>query len=170
MTFPTDTTPAQLLYPDLEQELASTRKMIALVPDGNDDWKPHQKSMTLGQLATHLAELPSFAKTILTTNELDWETTKWEPTVISKTSERLELFDRTSNEMSSGITGADWETLGQTWTMRAGKQVYVSEQKAKLFRSFCLSHMAHHRAQLGVYLRLLGVMIPGTYGPSADEK
>ena len=170
MSFPADTSPAELLYPDLEQELASTRKMIALVPDGNDDFKPHQKSMALGPLATHLAELPTFAMTMLTTSELDWATTKWETKVITKTADRLEMFDRLSKEMSSGIAGADWGALDEKWTMRAGDQVYLSGQKAKLLRSFGLSHMAHHRAQLGIYLRLLGVAIPGTYGPSADEK
>ena len=169
MPSPADTTPAELLYPDLEEELASTRKMIALVPDGNDDFKPHAKSMALGDLATHLAELPAFATTILTTSELDWTATPWERKVVTKTAERLEMFDRNAKEMTSGITGANWNALGEKWTMRAGEQVYLSEPKSKLLRSFTLSHMAHHRAQLGVYLRLLGLAIPGPYGPSADE-
>ena len=169
MPFPTDTAPAELLYPDLSEELASTRKMIALFPDGNDDFKPHGKSMSLGTLATHLAELPTFAKTMLTTSELDWATTKWEQKVVTKTSDRLEMFDRNSTDMASAITEANWDALGEKWTMRAGEQVYFSEPRAKLLRTLGLSHMAHHRAQLGVYLRLIGVLIPGTYGPSADE-
>ena len=169
MTFPTDTTPAQLLYPDMIQELASTRKMLALVPNGHDDFKPHEKSMSLGSLATHLAELPVFGTTILTTVELDFAAQPWAPRKFDNTLERLEAFDRNAAAMTSRVDGATWDMLGERWIMRAGEQIYVDEQKAKLLRSFCLSHMAHHRAQLGVYLRLLGLMIPGTYGPSADE-
>lgn len=169
MSFPADVSPAELLYPDLEQELASTRKMIALVPDGNDDYKPHTKSMAIGPLATHLAELPTFAMTILTTSELDFATTKWEQKIVDKTADRLEMFDRNAMEMTSSIAAADWDALSEKWTMRAGDQVYFTDAKARLLRSFAINHMAHHRAQLGVYLRLLGIMIPGTYGPSADE-
>ena len=169
MSFPADVSPAELLYPDLEQELASTRKMIALVPDGNDDYKPHAKSMAIGPLATHLAELPTFAMAILTTSELDFATTKWEQKLVNTTADRLEMFDRNAREMTSGIAAAEWDKLSEKWTMRAGDQVYFTDAKGKLLRSFAINHMAHHRAQLGVYLRLLGIAIPGTYGPSADE-
>ncbi|MEP6732467.1 MAG: DinB family protein [bacterium] len=161
--------PAQLLYPDLADELATTRKMIGLVPDGNDDFKPHDKSMSLGSLATHLTQLPKFANTILSTNELDFATTPWTEKKMATTAERLEEFDRNAGAMSSDVQAAQWPTLEESWTLRAGPAVYLTEQKGKLLRTFTLSHMAHHRAQLGVYLRLLGVPIPGCYGPSADE-
>jgi uncharacterized damage-inducible protein DinB len=169
MTLPGTATPAQLLYPDMAQELACTRKMIALVPDGNDDFRPHLKSMALESLATHLVELPTFASTILTTDELDWAKTPWAPKKFSKTSDRLEQFDKNAAAMTSVVEGASWDALAKRWVMRAGDQIYVDDLKAKLLRSFALNHMAHHRAQLGVYLRLLDVAIPGTYGPSADE-
>ena len=169
MSFPEGLTPAQLLYPDLETELASTRRIVALVPEGKNDWKPHDKSMALGQLATHLVELPSFVTTILTTEELDFATTPWAPTVINDTPGRLAHFDKVSAEIKQQIATATWEALARKWILRAGPQIYVNDQKSTLIRGFGLSHMAHHRAQLGVFLRLLGIPIPGTYGPSADE-
>lgn len=168
--FPTDATPAELLYPDMAQELATTRKMIALVPDGAGDFRPHEKSMTLGALATHLAELPSFGTLLLTTKELDFATAGWPAKTFTANAERLAEFDKNAAGLMSAVEGASWELLDERWVMRAGDVVYVDDKKAKLVRSFALSHMAHHRAQLGVYLRMTGVAIPGSYGPSADEK
>jgi uncharacterized damage-inducible protein DinB len=162
-------TPVQLLYPDLAQEFASTRRMLERVPDGNDAWKPHDKSMTLGRLASHLAELPNFTTLILRTDDLDWETFKYVPVVLESTAARLAEFDARSGEMAAALEGADWAALSKEWSMRSGSQVFVKDVKSTLVRTFGLSHMAHHRAQLGVYLRQLGVPVPGMYGPSADE-
>ena len=167
--FPGDATPAQLLYPDLAQELAMTRKMIALVPDGQDDWKPHEKSMSLAKLASHVAELPAFAKIVLSTDELDMATADMSTKVLSSTADRLALFDKVAAEFTAGVESADWAKVAGSWTLRAGPQVYLSGRKATLLRTLGISHLAHHRAQLGVYLRQLGVPIPGAYGPSADE-
>lgn len=168
-TLPGTLKPEALLFPDMAQELALTRGMIARVPDGNNDWKPHDRSMTLGRLATHLSELPRFATLMLTTDEMDFAKVDWKPTVIDTTAARLVLFDELATGMRASVEGTDWATLSGSWTMRAGEQVYLTGQKATLLRTLGLSHMAHHRAQLGVWLRLLGVTIPGTYGPSADE-
>ena len=169
MAFLDGLSPAQLLYPDLDTELASTRKMIALVPDGNDDYRPHEKSMKLGPLATHIAELPSFGNVLLTTDFLDFAATPFAPKAFTTTAERLEEFDRNAAEFTSSVSAASWNDLSQRWQLKMGEVVYVDDQKSNLVRSFAISHLAHHRAQLGVYLRLLGVPIPGTYGPSADE-
>ena len=162
--------PSELLYPDLDAELALTRRMLAVVPDGQNDWKPHEKSASLGGLATHIASLPGFASTIFSTMELDWATFKYVPPVANTTAERLALFDERAAAMSAQVKGADWPALAEHWVMRAGDKVMMDEPKGKLLRTMGLSHIAHHRAQLGVYLRLLDVPIPGTYGPSADEK
>jgi uncharacterized damage-inducible protein DinB len=167
--FPTGLTPAQLLYPDLRQELATTRRILERVPDDKLDFRPHDKSMTLGQLANHLTELSGLANTVLTTSELDFAARKYEPKKISTSVERLALFDTLSREFAESVEGADWSALQETWVLRMGEQIIVNDQKAKLLRTLGLSHMAHHRAQLGVYLRLVGVAVPGTYGPSADE-
>ena len=166
---PGNATPAQLLYPDMAQEFVSTRRMLAAVPDGNNDWKPHDKSFTLDRLATHVAELPGFATFIFTTSGLDWATFKYEAKSAPTTAQRLALFDEQSAQMKAAIEGADWTTIGETWTMRSGDQIIMKDQKATLIRTMGFSHMAHHRAQLGVYLRELGVAVPGMYGPSADE-
>lgn len=166
---PSDKSPADLLYPDLEEELATTRRMLERVPDGNNDWKPHAKSYTLGGLASHIAELPAFANTILTTGGLDFATQKWAPVVLETTTERLAHFDALAAELKANVAKATWEQLGETWTLRAGDQVYMEDTKAKLLRTGGISHIAHHRAQLGVYLRQNDIAIPGAYGPSADE-
>ena len=167
---PPAATPSELLYPDLDDEFVLTRKMLAVVPDGNNDWKPQVKSMSLGNLATHIASLPGFASMIFSTPGLDWATFKHVPPVADTTAERLALFDEKSAAMSTLVKGADWSALAEHWVMRAGPSVMMDQPKSKLLRTMGLSHIAHHRAQLGVYLRLLGVPIPGTYGPSADEK
>ncbi|HEV7993793.1 MAG TPA: DinB family protein [Gemmatimonadaceae bacterium] len=168
--FPSDLTPAQLLYPDLRTELATTRRTLERVPDEELDWRPHDKSTTIGRLATHLSQLPSFATTMLTSSELDVATTTWPSDTITTTAERLALFDSLAADMVARVEAVEWPALGETWTLRAGDHVILRETKRVLLRSLVLSHMAHHRAQLGVYLRLRGVPVPGVYGPSADER
>ena len=166
--FPGNATPAQLLYPDMAQELANTRRLLERVPDGNDPWKPHTKSMSLGSLATHVAELPRFATMILTTEEFDFGAGTWPKTEIASNADRLALFDKVAADMTAGINAADWSALEKGWKLRAGDQVYMNDRKANLLRN-TISHIAHHRAQLGVYLRQLDIPVPGMYGPSADE-
>jgi uncharacterized damage-inducible protein DinB len=167
--FPTDLSPAQLLYPDLAKELETTRKMLERVPDEDIEWAPHEKSTRIGRLATHLSQLPRFAATILSQSELDVTVTKWPMDTVATTAERLALFDSLASDMRQRIERVDWRTLRETWTLRAGTHVILSDTKSNLLRSLAISHMAHHRAQLGVYLRLRGVAVPGVYGPSADE-
>jgi len=166
---PATATPAELLFGDLDQEIAATRRVLERVPDGRMDWRPHDKSMTLGRLATHLAELPRFTTTILTTDELDFAKSGYQPVVLSTTAEILALFDERAAAMRVALEAATWEALARRWTMRAGSNVFLEDRKGKLIRTVGISHSVHHRAQLGVYLRLLGVAVPGVYGPSADE-
>lgn len=166
---PVTATPAQLLFADLAQEIAATRRVLERVPDGRTEWRPHDKSMTLGRLATHIAELPRFATTILSTDELDFGASGYTPVTLAMTAEIVALFDAESAKMRAAIDAMTWEAVGQRWVMRGGGQVWIDGQKGELMRTFGLSHIAHHRAQLGVYLRLLDVAVPGVYGPSADE-
>jgi len=167
---PTSATPAELLFGDLAQELATTRRMLERVPDGHEDWQPHEKSMTLGRLATHLAELPAFARHVLESDELDWTTYKYVPAVASSRSERLALFDAESASLRAAVEGMTWEAALTRWAMRAGAHVMLEAPRGQVLRTIGLSHMTHHRGQLSVYLRLLGVPVPGVYGPSADER
>jgi len=169
MAFPEGLTPAQLLYPDLDSELASTRKILALVPDGKDDFTPHAKSMKLGALATHLVDLVGFGKRLLTTDMFDFATMPWESGSYATAAARLAGFDRSAAELKATIDGASWADMDKHWQMRAGDVVYADDRRSTLLRTSAISHIAHHRAQLGVYLRMLGIPIPGTYGPSADE-
>jgi uncharacterized damage-inducible protein DinB len=169
MAFPEGLTPAQLLYPDLDIEIASARKLVALVPDGNDEYRPHEKSMTLASLATHITELLGFGERLLSTDFVDFATTPWIPKSFATSADRLAQFDRNAAEMKAAVEGASWEDLAGRWQLKMGDVVYVDDQKSTLVRSMAISHIAHHRAQLGVYLRMLGIPIPGTYGPSADE-
>ena len=167
--FPAGTTPAKLLYPDLATELASTRRMLERVPDNNDEYKPHAKSMTLSKLATHIAELPTFGTLIAQTDGYDFGTGDWKTPSIANNAERLALFDKNAAELTSVMEGADWTKLSAEWALTMGEHVIVKDVKSTLLRTMCLSHIAHHRAQLGVYLRELDLVVPGMYGPSADE-
>ena len=166
---PANASPAELLFSDLPNELAITRRVLERVPDGHTDWVPHTKSASLGRLATHLAELPRLTTTVLTTDELDWATSGFTPRTLPSTAEILALFDEQSAAMQAALASADWNAMAKEWVMRAGDHVFVRARKADLIRGLGISHMAHHRAQIGVYLRLLSVPVPKVYGPTADE-
>ncbi len=164
----TSETPLTLLYPDLENELRTTRKILERVPDGNDDYRPHEKSMTLGGLATHIAQLPGFGLAMLTSDE-------WDPMNRPKTpnpannAERLKMFDEVSAVLREKMERLTWDQTKGVWKIKSGDRVFAEGKRGIMLRSALITHMAHHRAQLGVYLRVLGVPIPGSYGPSADE-
>lgn len=164
----TSETPLTLLYPDLENELKTTRRILERVPDGNDAYRPHEKSMTLGGLATHLAQLPGFGLAMLTSDEWDPMNRPKTPTP-SNTEERLKLFDQLSAKLRETMQRLTWDQTKETWRIKSGDRVFMEGRRGVMLRSALITHMAHHRAQLGVYLRVLGVPIPGSYGPSADE-
>ena len=159
--------PFTLLFSDLEGELKTTRKILERVPDGNEDWRPHEKSMTLGGLSSHVTQLPGYGIMILTTDEFDGS--KMPRFKADNTAERLKKFDGLSGELRRLLESLTWENATAGWTFKFGDHVIVEGERAKLLRTMVISHIAHHRAQLGVYLRLLGVPVPGSYGPSADE-
>ena len=166
---PRNATPLDLLFPDLAAEISATRKMLEAIPDGHEDWKPHVKNMTLGALAAHVTEMPRFTKLFLDMDEMDWATFQWQETPLTSTAERLAHFDTVSAELTAALGAADWPSMSQTWIMRGGDVVYMKDLRATTVRLAGISHMVHHRAQLGVYLRLLDVAIPGPYGQSADK-
>ena len=153
---------------DLDREIASTRRLLERYPVGKGAWQPHDKSRTLSALATHIAHIPNHGATILTTAELDVATRQPQPSKDSAP-ELLEAFDAGVARLKSAVAGSAAATLTEKWTMRMGPRVLVSESRAMLMRLMVVNHLVHHRAQLGVYLRLLNVPIPGMYGPSADE-
>jgi uncharacterized damage-inducible protein DinB len=158
----------QLLSQELEKEAATTRKMLERVPSDKFDWKPHEKSMTLKRLSTHVAELPGWISMALTTDELDFANNPYQPVEINNTKELLAYFERSLEDGKKSLASATETDLLPNWTLRNGDQVYSVSTKYEVIR-MSLGQMIHHRAQLGVYLRLLNIPIPGSYGPSADE-
>lgn len=169
LSAPPPANPAELLFPDLDEELSATRRILAQVPDGRQDWSPHDKSMPLGQLATHLAQLPGFPGLILTHDEFDMSESDSEQPDVDDTDERLELFDDEAESLRDLVDDLTWERAMTTFTMSFDGEVLMQGPRSVLVRSAGLSHMAHHRAQLGVYLRLLDVPLPRVYGPTADK-
>ncbi|MFI5137348.1 MAG: DinB family protein [Sphingobacteriales bacterium] len=157
-----------MLLKEMEQEAQTTRKMLERIPEDKYDWQPHAKSMTVGRLATHVAELPGWVKMTFNTDELDFAKGDYKPVVINNNKELLDYFEKCYAEGYNRLAEATEDELLLKWTLRNGDQIYSVRTKAEVVRmSFCQT--VHHRAQLGVFLRLLDVPIPGSYGPSADE-
>jgi uncharacterized damage-inducible protein DinB len=157
-----------MLLKEMEQEAQTTRKMLSRIPDDKFSWKPHEKSMSIKQLATHIAELPGWVTITLNTSEIDFSKEPYEPLEVNSTAEVLAYFDKTLAEGTARLMQAAEADLLPDWTMRNGEQIYSVRTKGEVIRmSFCQT--VHHRAQLGVFLRLLDIPIPGSYGPSADE-
>ncbi len=154
---------------ELERESLTTRKMLERVPAEKFDWKPHEKSMNLKQLATHVAEIPTWLNLVLTTSEVDFSDNSWQPKEVPDAAALMNLFEHSLADGRAALAKANDEQLKDTWTMRSGDQVYSSDPKDEVLRG-CFCQVVHHRAQLGVYLRLLDIAIPGSYGPSADDQ
>lgn len=156
------------LLEEMEQEAATTRKMLSIVPDDKFSWRPHPKSMSIEQLSNHIAELPGWVSMALTTDELDFAKIPYTDKGISNTAGVLEFFEKSLAEGKAELGKATLEQLEQPWVLRNGDYIISERTKAEVIRmAFCQT--VHHRAQLGVFLRLLDVPIPGSYGPSADE-
>lgn len=169
----TDTTSVpslkQLALGDLDHELETTRRVLDRVPEQHLAWKPHEKSFSLGQLATHLTQIPFWITTTIKQDELDAAAApRIDPP--STHAELMRRFDENTAEARDAVQDADESTFGAPWTLRAGDHVILSMPRLAVLRSFCLSHMIHHRGQLSVYLRLLDVPVPSIYGPTADEQ
>lgn len=157
-----------MLLNEMEQEAQTTRNMLGRVPDDKYDWQPHKKSMTIRTLATHIAELPTWVTLALTTDGLDFATAPYEPVAINNTTELLDFFERSLANGKALLSQTTDEQLEPIWTLRNGEDIYSKTTKGEMIRR-TFSQIVHHRAQLGVDLRLLNIPIPGSYGPSADE-
>jgi uncharacterized damage-inducible protein DinB len=160
------------LIAEYDREVARTRKMLEAIPADTDlTYKPHPKSMSLGRLAGHLSDMTGeWALHTLTQDKLEFLADhKWEQYVPASKAALLEKFDSGLPEVRAAIAAVTPEKWDAHWQFIFGGHVYVAEPRSGVFRSMVLSHMIHHRAQLGVYLRLLDKPIPGMYGPSADE-
>lgn len=158
----------ELLTRELEQEAKTTRKMLSVVPDDKFDWKPHEKSMNIRSLTTHIAELPLWITMTFTTDELDFAKEPYNPPAINTRKELLDYFEKNLADGRTELKEENAKLLDKLWTLRNGETIYNTSPKIDVLR-MTLSQIIHHRAQLGVFLRLLNVSIPGSYGPSADD-
>ncbi|MET6996484.1 DinB family protein [Chitinophaga defluvii] len=157
-----------ILLKEMAQEAQTTRKMLERVPDDKYDWQPHPKSMSIKQLATHIAELPSWVQMALTTEGLDFAENPYDSRPVTNTKDLLAFFEQSLAAGRAELEKATDEQLEGTWVLRNGDQIYSTSSKGEVIRmAYC--QIVHHRAQLGVFLRLLDVPIPGSYGPSADD-
>lgn len=154
---------SQALLPEFDNEMAITRKVLERAPADKFDWQPHPKSMTLGRLTQHVAEIPGWAVLTISRSEFDLA-----PPISTK-QEILGAFEKNVREARAAIEGASDEHLMQTWSLLKGGEVVFSMPRMGILRSMVMNHLIHHRAQLGVYLRLNDVPVPSIYGPSADE-
>lgn len=153
---------------ELDAEAQTTRKMLSIIPDDKYDWKPHPKSMSIRQLASHIAEMPTWITLAVTTDGIDFAQGGYDPKQLGNTKDLLAYYEQCLADGKMHLEQAEEERLGETWTMRSGADIYSTGTKAETIR-MAFSQTIHHRAQLGVFLRLLDIPIPGSYGPSADE-
>jgi len=157
-----------MLLKEMEQEAQITRKMLSRVPNEKYDWRPHAKSMSVRELATHIAELPGWVSMALNTSELDFAQNPYQQIPINSTADLLNYFEKSLEDGKSYLENAKEEDLLPSWTLRSGDEIFLTASKGEVIR-MAYSQIVHHRAQMGVFLRLLDVPIPASYGPSADE-
>lgn len=168
----TDTAAASTRPPafgDLEPELSTTRRVLERVADEHWDWKPHERSKSLGALATHMAEIPFLASLVLSTDEFDAGGDRWPQGKPASREQLLAAFDAAAAAVTSAITAVPADGWTKTWSLKNAGQVFLSMPRAAALRVLGINHLVHHRAQLTVYLRLLDIPVPSVYGPSADE-
>ena len=163
---------ARSMLAEFEKELNTTRKFLERVPADRLTWRPHEKSMTMGRLAGHLAEIPGWASITIEQDSFDVAPPGAPPYQTPQANSRreiLEMFDHNVAAARAAIAGADDGRLKKVWSLLNGGKTVLTLPRIGVLRSFILSHSIHHRAQLGVYLRLNNVPVPAIYGPSADE-
>ena len=164
-------TVAELLLPEFDQEMASTRKVLERVPNEKFGWKPHDKSFSMAQLASHIVNMITWTVDTMNKQEFDLSTVSMEEMnkAAKDRDELLAWFDKNVGAARASLNKPD-SAYFVPWTLRNGQQVFFTMPRYNCVRSFCLNHIVHHRAQLLVYLRINNVPIPGLYGPSADEQ
>jgi len=163
---------SESLLPEFDHEMANTRKTLERVPDDKFGWKPHEKSWAMGGLTTHLANLPSWAVLTINSDSFDLAPPGAEPFKMPEVKSRqaaLEMFDKNVADARAALARASDEQLFKPWSLLSGGNTLMTLPKIAVLRSFVMNHIIHHRAQLGVYLRLNDIPVPSIYGPSADE-
>jgi uncharacterized damage-inducible protein DinB len=159
----------ELFLQEFDLEMPSTQRILERVPEASFSWQPHEKSMTLGRLASHVAELPARCATIVTT-ETYVRQPGTPPYLAASSAELLEKFSTTTAEARAALLTLRDDQLSVIWSLKMGDRTIASLPRVMALRRVFMNHHIHHRAQLGVYLRLLNIPIPGMYGPSADDQ
>jgi len=160
------------MLPEFDQEMQNTRKVLEGARDDKWTWKPHDKSGTLGWYALHIATLPGWTTMTLTSDELDYAPVgkpAYEPPKVENRAQALAVFDKESSEARAALAKVSDTDILKNWKLLAGGQEIFTMPRVAVLRGMVMNHLIHHRGQLTVYLRLLGVPVPGLYGPSADE-
>jgi len=155
---------------ELKHESTLTKKILERVPLDRKEWKPHEKSMTLGRLATHVAQTPHWISDIIHIDDFDFSTRSFNPITAESQEKLMKIFQETLDNAFADLDKMSDEDLNKKWIVRMGEKIMYDTPKKVAIRGWAYSHMIHHRGQLSVYLRLLDVPVPGMYGPSADEK
>ncbi|MGA3040281.1 MAG: DinB family protein [Bryobacteraceae bacterium] len=164
---------SQALLPEYDHEMANARKALERVPENKFGWKPHEKSMSMGRLATHLAELTGLVPTALESESFDFAppgAPPYQPKTAASRAELLELFDKNVATARAAIAAASDAQLMTPWSLLFGGKTIFTMPRVAVLRSMVMNHIIHHRGQLAVYLRLNDVPVPALYGPSADEQ
>ena len=158
------------LMAEFDAEMAATRKVLERVPEGKADYRPHPKSAPLGRLATHVAQLPGWVTQTLTKTELDISPPPGGfAGMVQSPAGNLDTFDTEVAAAKTAIAAVTDRDLDVPWTLKMGVVPLFTMSRREVYRRMVMNHLVHHRAQLGVYLRLLGIPLPGIYGPTADE-
>jgi len=158
------------LIQEFEHEAQTTRKHLERLPEDKLDWRPHEKSFTAGGLASHIAEMVGWTEAMLNQDGLDFDPATYQPYLAASVADLLKAFDDNVAKGKQALAGATDETLNQPWSFKIMGRVQFERTRSEVFRDVALSHVIHHRGQLSVYLRLLDVPVPASYGPSADEE
>lgn len=160
---------AAALIGELQQEAATTRKCLERIPAEKFDYKPHEKSMTMGRLASHVAEMLGWAKETVEKSEMDFATADYKPYEPQTTEELVAFLDKMVVESVEALKNTSDEAMMENWTLRNGEQIYFTMPRIQVLRGMVFNHIVHHRGQLSVYMRLNDIPVPALYGPSADE-
>jgi uncharacterized damage-inducible protein DinB len=160
---------AQALLAEFDQEMANTHTALSRLPEDKLEWKPDPKSMSLGRLAAHVAEMPSWAALTLSTDQLDFAVGGYTPAVAESREHVLQILEGSVKAAREAIAAASDADFMKPWTLRSGDQVFFTLPKIAVIRGMVMNHTIHHRGQLTVYYRMNGVPVPALYGPSADE-
>ena len=160
----------QTIAAELQHEAIATRKMLERFPEGKADWSPHEKSMKLGHLASHIADVPNWIPPTIKQDEMDFSKDDYKPVSFTTAAELVAHFDRSLADALDVLQTVSDEDLLKVWRLRSGEQVFFEMPRIQVLRGMVMNHLIHHRGQYSVYLRLHDIPLPGVYGPSADEQ